>query len=389
MQTSPIPSPVAAAGNAGPKSVPMTASVRFHRELRGLPVCDRRRVKSSVKDDIPLVLEDSVIRRDWGTQRTTERIISLPIWAGDIEIKQLFGGLQNRTYFITDTDGKRYVARSGFDQGRIRQTSVVCCTIAAARLGIGPVLRYAEPNLTITDFVHGPQIQLEQQRNPELITRIVGVMKIMHGGSDALPGTVSYWSPFQTVRRYLADLEFGIPAQGVPPSRWAEDAPFWREVTHRLERAIAPFTPVFTHNDMGFANMMFRTPAQDEVWFIDWDGGGFGNPKWDVAEMSMWSTSDEDLDRFIMREYYGKLGRGRMKGLLHEHVALKMMAALRLIAECAQATIDPTYYLSAEEVRQSMDINFTGQQQQLTGLVDLLRPIFDGLWRQHGHQYSL
>ena len=340
-----------------------------------------------MKDDISLIVEDSVIKRNWGTQRTIEHIRSLPIWAGDIEIKQLFGGLQNRTYFITDKDGRRYVARSGFDQGRIRQTSVVCCTIAAARLGIGPALRYAEPNLTITDFVHGPQVQLEQQRDPALIRRILDVMKVMHAGPDALPGAVSYWAPFQTVRRYLEDLEHGIPGQGVPASQWAAEVPLWRDVTYRLERAIGPFTPTFTHNDMGFANMMFRTPAREEIWFIDWDGGGFGNPKWDVAEMAMWATTDEELDRSLLTYYHGASAEARMSDLLHEHVALKITAALRLITECAQATLDPTYYLSPDEVRQSMDTNFTGQEQQLTGLVDLLRPIFDGMWQQHGHLY--
>lgn len=340
-----------------------------------------------MRDDFLQLNEISVIHRDWGTRKTIEHIRGLPIWAGEIELRQLFGGLQNRTYFITDADGKRYVARSGFDQGRICQTSVVACTIAAAKLGIGPTLRYAEPNLTITDFVHGPQVQLEQQRDPKVIARILDVMKIMHGGSEALPGPVTLWAPFHTVRRYLKDLEDGIPSAGIPPSQWSQEVPFWREVTHRLERSIGPFTPVLTHNDLGFANIMFRTPAQEQIWFIDWDGGGYGNPMWDVAEMSMWATTDEALDRFVLTHYCGKVSESRMKDLLREHVAFKMMAALRLIAECAQATLDPCYYLSEEEVAESMRVNFAGQVTKVTGLVDLLRPIFEGLWATHGSEY--
>jgi thiamine kinase-like enzyme len=341
-----------------------------------------------VKDNFFELSEISALRRTWDNHRTAQHIRELPIWSGAVQIKQMFGGLQNRTYFATDADDKRYVVRCGFDQFRTRQTSVVACTIGASKLGVGPALRYAEPNLTITDFVNGPQIRLNQQRDPEVIQKIISAMKVLHGGSEALPGSVSYWWAFHSVRRYLAEMESGNAATSFQPSEWVAEVPFFREVSHRLEPAIGPFTPVFTHNDLGFANMMFRSQTQGSIWFIDWDGGGYGHPMWDVAEMSMWADGGEELDRFVLSTYCGPVSEQRMKDLLREHVAMKIMASLRLITEVMLAVMDPYYYLTPEEMGESMKVNFADQKAQITGLVDLLRPTFERLWRAHGKDYS-
>lgn len=340
-----------------------------------------------MKDDFFELSEISVLQRTWDTRRTAQHIRELPIWSGDIQLKQMFGGLQNRTYFVTDSDGKRYVVRCGFDQFRTRQTSVVACTIGAYKLGVGPAMRYAEPNLTITDFVNGPQIQLSQQRDPEVIKKVISAMKILHAGSEALPGSVSYWWSFHTVRRYLDEMESGNRATNFQPSEWVAEVPFFRSVTQRLEPAIGPFKPVFTHNDLGFANMMFRSSAQESIWFIDWDGGGYGHPMWDVAEMSMWADGGEELDRFVLSTYCGPVSEPRMKDLLREHAAMKIMASLRLITEVMVAVMDPYYYLTPEEMGESMKVNFADQKAQVTGLVDMLRPTFDRLWAAHGNDY--
>ncbi len=341
-----------------------------------------------MRDDFCLLNERAVLQRDWDNTRTAGHIAALPIWSPGMQMRQMFGGLQNRTYFVTDGDGKRYVVRCGFDQFRTRQTSVVACTLAAQRLGIGPALRYAEPSLTVTDFVHGAQIQLDQQRDPAVVAKIIRAMKTLHGGVQALPGSVSYWWAFDTVRRYLTEMETGLPATGSEPSKWVAEVPFFRDITHRLERAIGPFKPTLTHNDLGFANMMFRTPAQEEVWFIDWDGGGYGHPMWDVAEMAMWADGDEAFDRLVLTLYCGTVPEDRMRALLREHNAMKIMATLRLITECAVAVLDPYYYLTPEEMAESMRVNFADQQASLDGLVDMIRPMFDKLWTAHGKDYD-
>jgi thiamine kinase-like enzyme len=332
--------------------------------------------------------EISTLRRDWDTIRTQEHIRNLPIWTGQVDLRQKFGGLQNRTYFATDGDGKRYVIRCGFDQYRTRQTSVVQCILAAARLGIGPQLRYAEPNLSITDFVTGPQMEMSQVRDPAIITRVIATMKRMHTGTSAIGESISYWWAFDTVRRYLDTMEKGHPATDYRPSEWAAEVPFFREVTDRLERAIGPFKPCFTHNDLHFVNIMFSSPSQEQIWFIDWDGGGYGHPMWDLAENTLFTGVDDDYDRFALRTYCGKLSPSKLKQLLHEHRAFKMMAGLRLITEVMVTAQDPYFYLTPEEMAESMKVSFPGEQAHLNGLADLLRPGFDAMWQAYGHDYT-
>jgi thiamine kinase-like enzyme len=341
-----------------------------------------------VKDDFQQIREISGLRRDWDTLRTQDYIRSLPIWSAGMTLRQKFGGLQNRTYFVTDGDGKRYVVRCGFDQYRTRQTSVVECTLAAARLGIGPQLRYAEPNLTVTDFVTGRQVQLEEIRDREHLRRAIATMQRMHRGSGALLQSISYWWAFDTVRRYYNIMEHGVAATDYQPSAWVHDLPLFRDVTDRLERAIGPFKPCFTHNDLHFVNMMYSSPASDrQLWFIDWDGGAYGHPMWDVAEMTMMTEVDEDVDRLCLEAYCGPVSSAEMSRLLHEHRAFKIMAALRLIAEVMITAQDPNFYLTAEEMGESMKISFPGEQAHLNGMVDFLRPTLEKLWNAYGHDY--
>jgi thiamine kinase-like enzyme len=339
-----------------------------------------------VREDFFQINEISALRRGWSSDRTQQYIRSLPFWTGSVVLEQKFGGLQNRMYFVTDGDGKRYAARCGFDQYRTRQTSVVQCTIAAWKLGLGPRLRYAEPNLSVTDFIDGPKMQAEQLKDPAMMAAVIERIKILHAGSDAVEETISYWWPFHTVRRYLNTMETGRPATQYRKSDWIDEAPFFRDVTYRLERAVGPYLPVLTHNDLAYVNMMLNSMGQ--VLFIDWDGGGYGHPMWDLAEMLMWLEADEDMDRYALTCYCGRVNEQRMRTLLHEHRAFKIMASLRLITETMENALDPYFYLAPEEYEKSMQEFFPGQRKEVAGLIDLLRPTFDRYWKQHEHEFS-
>jgi thiamine kinase-like enzyme len=338
-----------------------------------------------MKDDFFELNEVSTLRRTWSAKQTEDYIRRLPVWTQAVTIEQKFGGLQNRTFFVTDGDQRRYAVRCGFDQYRTRQTSVVHCTIGASKLGLGPRLRYAEPNLIVTDFVDGPKMQSQQLKDPSTLAHVIQQMKRLHQGSDAIEGSVSYWWPFHTVRRYLDEMEKGKAATDFQVSEWCDEVSTFRDITYRLERAVAPFMPVFTHNDLGYTNMIFN--GHSEVWFIDWDGGGFGHPMWDLAEMMMWAESDEAMDRYAFKCYHGKLGEPRLQVLLHEHRAFKIMAALRLVVEVMVTMLDPYFYLTPEEMSKGMAVFFPGQQARLRGLIDLLRPTFDQNWRRFAKDY--
>ena len=339
-----------------------------------------------MKDDFFGQSDIARLQRSWTSEETQDYLRALPIWAGPVELEQKAGGLTNRTYFATDSGGKRYAVRCGFDRYRERQPTVVHCTLAAHKLGLGPALRYWEPNITITDFIHKPRMTEEQFGKPAMIAHIVERLRALHAGSDAVAETISYWWVFHSVRRYLHQLENGLARNDFTPSPWADEASFFHRVTDTLERVMRPFIPVLTHNCVTYVNLMFDD--HDQVLFIDWDGGGFGNPKFDLATMSMWLDADEELDRYVLGCYFGDVDDEEMNELLREHRASKTMEAVRLITETMVALLDPYYYLRPEEVSRSMAEFFPGGQARYEGLIDFVRPLFEKNWATYRKVYG-
>jgi thiamine kinase-like enzyme len=326
--------------------------------------------------------EVSTVRRDWSPEQTRAYIERLPVWGEPVEVKQHFGGLQNRTFFVTTRNAERFAVRVGFDQFRTRQTSVVQCTLAAHALGVGPQLIYAEPNLTVTQWVEGRGVRLEEMQDPAVRRKVIERMKVLHEGAHALQESISYWWPFDSVRRYLRNCETGKAATGFVCSTWLHRVAEFRDVTCRLERVIAPFIPKLTHNDMAFANMMFD--RRGEIVFIDWDGGAYGHPMWDLAEMLMWAEAEESAVRDAIKQYYGSLSGQEFAQRLREIRAFQIMAALRLITETMDANLDPYFYLTPEEMSSSMKVILPDQKAELEGLIDLLLPRFEDLWARYG-----
>jgi thiamine kinase-like enzyme len=331
-----------------------------------------------VKDDFFGESDIARLQRSWTSEQTQAYLRDLPIWMGPIALEQKAGGLTNRTYFATDADARRYAVRCGFDRYRERQPSVVHCTKAAHKLGLGPALRYWEPNITITDFIEGPRMTEEQFQEPAMIAHIVERLKALHQGSHAVEETISYWWVFDTVRRYLNQMETGYQRNGFKPSALAGEAPFFRQVSDTLEAVMRPFVPVLTHNCLGYVNLMFD--AEGRVLFIDWDGGGYGNPIFDLATLCMWLDADEERDRYVLGCYFDEADEAETNALLRELRACKTMEGVRLITETSVALLDPFYYLQPDEVARSMAEYFPDGQAGYEGLIDIIRPMFENSW---------
>lgn len=337
------------------------------------------------RDGSPLFSEVSRVSRSWSPEEVRQYIAELPIWTEAVEIRQIFGGLTNRTYFAYVDNQPKYAIRVGFDQYRTRQTSVIQCTIAAHTLGLGPRLIYAEPNLSVTDFVAGTGMDVAQMKDPDIIRKIIDRQKVLHTGSWAVRETISYWWPFDTVRRYMRALEEGKAATGFKPSPWSDKVPRFREIVDRLERGIGPFYPTFTHNDMAFVNMIFS--HQNEIMLIDWDGGAFGHPMFDLGEMLMWAEADERMCNLALDHYFGPLSAPERQQRLKEIRAFQTIAALRLVTEVLETDLDPYYHVTPHEFAEGMKVILPGQTPALIGLAELLLPRFEALWAEHCHLF--
>ncbi len=339
-----------------------------------------------MKDDFFGESDIARLQRSWDTEETQTYLRGLPIWAGPVALEQKAGGLTNRTYFATDADGRRYAVRCGFDRYRERQPTVVHCTKAAHKLGLGPALRYWEPNITITDFIDTPRMTELQFGEPAMIAHITERLKALHAGSDAVEETISYWWVFYTVRRFLDQMETGYERNGFTPSALAGEVPFFRRVTDALEPVMRPFIPVLTHNCVAYVNLMFDRDGR--VLFIDWDGGGYGNPIFDLATMCMWLDAGEETDRTVLGYYFGTVEDAEMDALLRELRACKTMEAVRLITETSVALLEPYYYLRPEEVSRSMAEFFPAGDARYEGLIDIIRPLFEKNWDVYCKTYG-
>ncbi len=334
-----------------------------------------------MRNEAPIISEISRVRRQWTPTQVSDYIAALPIWNESVEIRQKFGGLTNRTYFAYVNGKPKYAIRVGFDQYRTRQTSVIQCTLAAYELGLGPRLIYAEPNLSVTDFVEGSGMQLDQMKDPAIMRHIIDRMKVIHAGRHAVRETISYWWPFDTVRRYMDSMATGKAATDWKPSPWADRLPRYREITDRLERGIGPFLPTFTHNDMAFVNMIISPSG--EIMLIDWDGGAFGHPLFDLGEMLMWAEADEPACVMALKHYYGSLTSAEMQQRLTEVHSFQTIAALRLVTECLETDLDPFYHVTPVEFAEGMKEVLPGQTPALIGLAELLLPRFEALWEEY------
>jgi hypothetical protein len=53
-----------------------------------------------------------------------------------------------------------------------------------------------------------------------------------------------------------------------------------------------------------------------------------------------------------------------------------------------ETDLDPYFFLTPEEVSESMKITLPGQKAEMSGLADLLMPRFEALWALYKHEFD-
>jgi len=225
-------------------------------------------------------------------------IAALPLWKGTVHVEGLFGGLCNRSFVARDAAGK-YVVRVGADiwVHGIVQASVQNAMRIATELGVTARVRYAEPGLTVSDFIEGRCLRPEDIHDRDTLSKLIECVRRLHAGSEAVRGPLIYFWPFQVARHYAT---FCRERQ----SRLDGELDELSACATRLESLVAPFIPVLTHNDLAPQNAMIDTSGR--VFLVDWDYGAYGHPMFDLAAITGNADGDESLEEFLLSRYYGK-----------------------------------------------------------------------------------
>lgn len=227
---------------------------------------------------------------------TEDRIRSLPLWRGPIDIAPLKGGLSNESFVVTEPGG-RHVVRFGRDFPfhhvfRDRETMTARAAHAA---GFGPEVRYAAPGVMVTAYLgaktFGPQDVCDHApRVADLLRRFHESMARHVAG----PGFM-FWV-FHVIRDYARTLEAG-------GSRMRSHLAGYVAIADGLEAEQIALPIVFAHNDLLPANIL---DDGRRLWLIDFEYAGFNTALFDLAgAASNAGMIEAQADAFVA-SYFGR-----------------------------------------------------------------------------------
>jgi thiamine kinase-like enzyme len=227
-------------------------------------------------------------------ERIAERI-----WPGRVRsLEPLGGGITNRNFKVTTSDGEAFVLRiGGKDTALLGIDRHVehAATRTAAACGLAPELvAFLEPEgYLVTRFVEGSPVEQGEVRDPDTLGEIARSLRRFHDGAP-IPGR---FDAFRVVEAYRATaLAHGIEA----PPEFAEA----KAIADRIEEARGdqPLRPC--HNDLLNANFI---RAGERIWIVDWEYAGMGDRFFDLANFSVNHEFSEAESAELLRVYFGEV----------------------------------------------------------------------------------
>ena len=210
----------------------------------------------------------------------------------------LGGGITNRNFKVTLDDDSRVVLRIGGKDTNllgIDRHVELSATEAAARLALGPeVVDFVEPEgYLVTRFVEGAPLPPERIREPDVLERVVGLIRRFHDGGS-IPGR---FDSFRVVEAYCATAT----ARGVKlPDAYGRA----KEIADEIESARGRVVPCPCHNDLLNANFI---SDGERIWIVDWEYAGMGDRFFDLANFSINHELSDEQNVELLRAYFGEL----------------------------------------------------------------------------------
>lgn len=231
--------------------------------------------------------------------RLEAALAAIPAWAGaSIVATPIDAGITNHNYRVSVDDELFFVRMAGDDTEHlgIDRRNECAAAEAAASLGIGaPVVEFLpEHGCLVTEFLPGEPIPPERLREPEILGALVSSLHKMHQG----PRSPSTFSPFEVVRTYqLAAAGRGVQVPTV----------YWDLLEHAsaIEGAFdhAPVPLSQCHNDLLNANFLL---LDEKVMLVDFEYAGYGDPFFDLGNLSINNDFDPDTDDLLLGLYLGE-----------------------------------------------------------------------------------
>ena len=245
-----------------------------------------------------------------------DKIKSLPIWSGPIEISPLEGGITNFNYLVKDS-GKDSVVRMGSDipEHLVFRSNEILVSKAAFEIGVSPELIYNEPGILVLDYIKSTTLEpITIRKNLERIIPIV--KKIHHSIPNKLSGQPSIFWVFYVIKYYS---NFLLKNKSTHSSLISD----LLSKSNKLQELSSPREIVFGHNDLLAANFL---DDGSKIWVIDWEYGGFNDPLFDIGGLASNNDFDLDMENLALEMYFDKQPS---KELIIKYNAMKTASLLR------------------------------------------------------------
>jgi thiamine kinase-like enzyme len=227
------------------------------------------------------------------------------------------GGLTNRNYRVTSTNGVEAVVRLSSPQSAqlaIDRDAEYANSVAAASTGVAPGVIAYLPKLgaLVIEWIEGRTFEAADLDDSDTLARVAAACRRLHAG----PRFAGEFDMFAIQRRYR-DL---VGSQGYRLPASYDD--FAADVT-RIQGAMAMRGEgrVPCHNDLLPANIM----ADDEqLWFVDFEYSGNADPCFELGNLCSEAHLGEDRLEELIAAYYGvatpgKIARARLFGIMSDY----------------------------------------------------------------------
>ena len=251
-----------------------------------------------------------------------EVIARVPEWRG-ARVRRttpLEGGITNESHRV-EVDGEAFVVRLGgrsaellgIDRVRERAAAEI-----AARLGIGAGVVYVLPEegVLVTRWVSGRTLGAEDVGRPEILPRVVAVLRTLHGAAPV----AGCFSPFCTAEAYQAVAR----RHGVAGPAELDD---WLGWARRLEATLPPTPAVLCHNDLLAANFI---DDGTRLHLLDWEYAAMGDRFFDLGNLAGNAELPPEAEARLLAAYFGPAG--------HPSDAFRRLAVMRVASDLREAT---------------------------------------------------
>ncbi|HVJ35786.1 MAG TPA: phosphotransferase [Terriglobia bacterium] len=247
-----------------------------------------------------------------------ERAKSLKFWSGAVTPQQIKGGITNANFRV-DCGGQRYFVRIGDDipVHGVMRFNELAASHAAARCGLSPQVRHAEPGALVFDFVDARTFAAEDVRQRDNLGRILDLIRRCHRDMPReIRGPALIFWVFHVLRDYAHSLKDAA-------SRHLSALTRLMQIAEELEQMVGPVDIVYGHNDLLPSNLL---DDGKRLWLIDWDYAGFNSPLFDLANLCSNNEVELESEIWLLEAYYE---RRADDDLLRRYGAMKCASLLR------------------------------------------------------------